>query len=80
MKHEEQTCIKDSLIYISASWLLITNNKKSYKFWCSFLLHVEIMDILHNNESLCFVKRGAQLNNKLETSFIISNLTLKFLT
>jgi hypothetical protein len=38
------------------------------------------MDILHNDESLRFLKRGAQVNNKLKTSLNISNLTLKFLT
>jgi hypothetical protein len=65
MKQEEQTCIEDSLIYINASWLLIANDKKKLRilvllfgapFWRSFLLCVKIMDILHNDESLCFLK------------------------
>jgi hypothetical protein len=38
------------------------------------------MDILHNDERLCFLKWGVQLNIKLETNPNISNLTLKFLT
>jgi hypothetical protein len=39
------------------------------------------MNILHNDESLCFLKLGLQLNSKLQTSQAnISNLTLKFLT
>jgi hypothetical protein len=89
MKQEEQTCTKNSHIYINASWLLVANDKEELQilvflsgtpFRRSFSLCVKIMDILHNDESLCFLKRGAQLNNKLETSLNISNLTLKFLT
>jgi hypothetical protein len=38
------------------------------------------MDILHTDESLCFLNWEVQLNNKLKTSPNISNLTLKFLT
>jgi hypothetical protein len=51
----------------------------SIPFWHSFLLHIEIMDILHNDESSCFLKWGVQFNIKLETSPNISNLTLKLL-
>jgi hypothetical protein len=69
---------------------LIANDKKklqilallsSAPFWHSFPLCIEIMDILHNDESSCFLEQGPQLNSKLETSQAnISNLTLKFLT
>jgi hypothetical protein len=89
MKQEEQTCIEDSPIYINAGWLLIAYDKEELQismllfgapFLRSFLLCVKIIDILHNDESLCFLNRGLQLNNKLKTSPNISNLTLKFLT
>jgi len=45
-------------------------------FQHSFSLLVKIMDILHNDESSCFLKQGVPLNNKLETIPNISNLTL----
>jgi hypothetical protein len=66
--------------------LLVANNKKELQilalifgapFRLSFPLCIEIRDILHNDESSCFLKGGPQLNSKLETSqAIISNLTL----
>jgi hypothetical protein len=61
MKQEEQTCTKNSPIYINASWLLVANDKIkatnfSTPFQHSFLLHIEIMDILNNDESSCFLK------------------------
>jgi hypothetical protein len=75
MEQEEQTCIENSLVYINAGWLLVVSDKKSYKFRHSFPLPVKIMHILHNDESLCFLKPGVPLNSKLETSPNISNLT-----
>jgi len=44
------------------------------------MLHVEIMDILHKDESSCFLEWRAQLNIKLKTSPNIFNLTLTLLT
>jgi hypothetical protein len=86
MKQEEQTCIENSHVYINASWLLVANDKEELQilallsgapFRHSFPLCMEIMDILYNDESLCFLKLGLELNNKLETSQPnISNLTL----
>jgi len=38
------------------------------------------MDILHKNESSCFLKQRVQFNIKLKTSPNIFNLTPKFLT
>jgi hypothetical protein len=38
------------------------------------------MDILHNDERSCFLKRGVELNIKLEISPNILNLILKNLT
>jgi len=59
-------------------WLPMT--KKSYKFRVFFSLRIKIMDILHNDERLCFLKRGVELNIKLEISPNILNLILKNLT
>jgi hypothetical protein len=61
MKQEKQTCTKDSLVSINVSLLLIANEKEELQilvflfgapFWCSFPLHVKIMDILHNDDLL----------------------------
>jgi hypothetical protein len=80
MKQEEQTCIENSLVYINVGWLLVVDNKKvancSAPSQHSFPLPVKIMDIIHNDESSCFLQQGWPLNNKLKTSPNILNLTL----
>jgi hypothetical protein len=46
MKQEEQTCIEDSHVYITASWLLVANNKEE----------LQISTLLSNVPFRCVLK------------------------